>query len=155
MTCLFNVSLNFTIQEELKQKILDRKYHAHEKLPAKRALATQLDVSINTITNADVQLLEEGYIYSIERSGYYIEDITQFVEYQTKRENLPEHLKEIPIEKTGWLSFSHMTANVDIFPFKDWIKSEKDAIKNHQAELAEIAHFQGPYQVRKTIAKLI
>src|SRR5699024_8959517 len=144
--CLFMILLNIDkkqhaghlyqqIYKELKQKILDRKYHAHEKLPAKRALANQLDVSINTITNAYEQLLEEGYIYSIERSGYYIEDITQFnshfvryyieditqfVEYQTKTENLPEHLKETPIEKTGWLSFSHMTANVDLFPFKDW-----------------------------------
>lgn len=143
------------IYKELKQKILDRKYHAHEKLPAKRALANQLDVSINTITNAYEQLLEEGYIYSIERSGYYIEDITRFVDYQTKTENLPEHLKEKPKEKEGWLSFSHMTANVDLFPFKDWLKSEKEAIANHQAELAEITHFQGPYQVRKTIAKLI
>src|SRR5699024_12669460 len=104
------------IYKELKQKILERKYHAHEKLPAKRALANKLDVSINTITSAYEQLLEEGYIYWIERSGYYIEDITQFAEYQTKTENLTEHLKITPIEKTDWRSLSHQTTHVNKSP---------------------------------------
>src|SRR5699024_4009140 len=90
-----------------------------------------------------------------ERSGYYIEDITQFVDQHIKHVSFPEHLKEKNKGKEDWLSLSHMTADISLFPFKDWLKSEKEAINNHSKELAEIGHPQGPYLVRETIARLI
>ncbi len=143
------------IYQELKKKILERQFEAHEKLPPKRTLAKQLDVSINTITNAYEQLLAEGYIYAIERSGYYIEEITKFDKHRHVSRNFPEHLKEATENRNGWLSLSHMTADTALFPFKEWLKSERKAIENHQRDLAEINHPQGPYLVRETIAKFI
>ena len=143
------------IYQELKKKILERQFEAHEKLPPKRTLARQLDVSINTITNAYEQLLAEGYIYAIERSGYYIEEITKFDKHRHVSRNFPEHLKEAIENRNGWLSLSHMTADTALFPFKEWLKSERKAIENHQRDLAEINHPQGPYLVRETIAKFI
>ncbi|WP_249727423.1 GntR family transcriptional regulator, partial [Bacillus paralicheniformis] len=60
------------IYEEIKHAIITKKIHAHMQLPSKRALAQTLDVSKHTIKEAYEQLLAEGYIYSKERSGYYI-----------------------------------------------------------------------------------
>ncbi|WP_155592578.1 PLP-dependent aminotransferase family protein [Lysinibacillus cavernae] len=60
------------IYEEIKQSILSKRLLAHEQLPSKRALSQTLDVSVHTIKEAYEQLLAEGYIYSKERSGYYI-----------------------------------------------------------------------------------
>ena len=143
------------IYKELKEDILDRKFKTHEKLPAKRILAKQLDISINTVTNAYEQLLAEGYIYTIERSGYYVEEITQFKAPDSQPSRFPEKLREQAADKDGWLSLSHMSADVENFPFKEWLKAERDAISKHAEELAVIGHPQGPYMVRESIAKLI
>ena len=59
------------------------------------------------------------------------------------------------ITKEGWLSLSHMTSDISLFPFKQWLKYQEKAIKNHASELTEIEHPQGPYIVRQTISRLI
>ena len=52
-----------------KQDILSQQYNSHEKLPSKRQLANDQNVSINTVKNAYEQLFAEGYIYTKERQG--------------------------------------------------------------------------------------
>ena len=144
------------IYKGIKKKILAGKLLSNEKLPSKRKLADQLEVSVNSVTNAYEQLLAEGYIYAKERRGYYVEDIAQFIIKDDRSKNkLPNDLKEETINKKDWLSLSHMTSDISSFPFKDWMKYQEKAIKNYQTELTEITHPQGPYIVRKTIAHLV
>jgi GntR family transcriptional regulator / MocR family aminotransferase len=144
------------IYKNIKNRILEGSLHSGEMLPSKRRLANSLGVSVNSVTNAYEQLLAEGYILSIERKGYYVENIAQFLgELNMNNKKLASDLKEQHIDKKDWLSFSHMTSDVSNFPFKMWIKCKQTAINNHQAELAEIAQPQGPYTVRKTISRLI
>lgn len=144
------------IYEELKNTILARKAIVNERLPSKRNLADHLNVSINSVSNAYEQLLAEGYIYTIERKGYFVENITQFIDHhESETINFPSDLKEKQVSKEGWLSLSHMTSNVSKFPFKEWLKCQNKAIKNHKQELSEITSPQGPYIVRKTIARMI
>jgi GntR family transcriptional regulator/MocR family aminotransferase len=144
------------IYKEIKESILEGKLQSHEKLPSKRILANQLNVSVNSVSNAYEQLLAEGYIYSMERKGYYVENITQFISKDDLMKNkLPNDLKEEVIIKKDWLSLSHMTSDISSFPFKEWMKYQEKAVENHKIELAEISHPQGPYIVRKTISRLI
>ena len=144
------------IYKGIKTGILAGKLQSHEKLPSKRMLANQLEVSVNSVTNAYEQLLAEGYIYSLERRGYYVENITEFsMKEERVKNNLPDDLKEKNHQKEDWLSLSHMTSDTSLFPFKEWMKHQEKAIKNHQIELTEIPHPQGPYMVRKTISHLI
>ncbi|WP_445659466.1 MocR-like transcriptional regulator GabR [Aeribacillus sp. FSL K6-1121] len=144
------------IYKSLKEAILERKIPTNEKLPSKRKLAEKLEVSINSVSNAYEQLLAEGYIYAIERKGYYVENITQFNNQKEAKMNFPDDLKEEFSKKDeGGLSLSHMTADISMFPFKEWMKCEKIAIKNHKNELSDISHPQGPYLVRKTISRMI
>ncbi len=144
------------IYRGLKHQILEKNLRPHTKLPSKRELANDLRVSVNSVANAYEQLLAEGYIYAIERKGYYVEDIAQFSkEITTELEALPFDLKEERSDKTGWLSFSHMTSDVLLFPFHLWTKSQQKAIKYHRDELSEVTHPQGPYHVRQAIAHLI
>src|SRR5690625_3057489 len=124
------------IYREIKKSILENKFPPSEKLPSKRKLAKELGVSINSVTNAYEQLLAEGYIYTMERKGYYVEDIKQFTSLQelSIRPDFPDDLKEKATGdeyKEGWLSLSHMSTNISMFPFKEWIKCEKIAIKHH------------------------
>lgn len=50
-----------------------------EKLPSKRAFSKHLGISTITVENAYNQLLAEGYIYSIPKSGYYVSHIEPVV----------------------------------------------------------------------------
>lgn len=144
------------IYTELKDHILNENLKAHEKLPSKRSLANQLNVSVNSVTNAYEQLIAEGYIYTKQRRGYYVEDIIPFSSSRLINDNeLPIDLKETTNGHEGRLSFSHMTADLSNFPFDKWLQCQGEALRNHKKELSEIPHFQGPFLVRESIAKMI
>src|SRR5690625_492918 len=145
------------IYEEIKNLILDHKLQYKERLPSKRKLADQLNISINSVSNAYEQLLAEGYIYTVERKGYYVENITQFINREgLMNRPLPNDLKESGFNnKEGWLSFSHMRSDVTLFPYKEWEKCQNLVFKNHKEELSQVSHPQGPYMVRKTISDMI
>lgn len=59
------------IYEKLKKKITDGTYKFGDKLPSKRVTAEDYDVSIITVEHAYEMLIEEGYIISKQRSGFY------------------------------------------------------------------------------------
>lgn len=143
------------IYENLKTLILEHRIAKGEKLPSKRAFAADLGVSLNSVTNAYEQLLAEGYIYTIERKGYFVENITDFAEQRQQHTKFPSNLRESDENKDGWISLSHITTNVSMFPFQEWMKCQQEAIQNHKKELAEISHPQGPLMIRKTIANMI
>ncbi len=60
------------IYEQIKNDIVNSIYSHNTKLPSKRLLAEELDVSVITIEHAYSLLYEEGYIDSRERSGYFV-----------------------------------------------------------------------------------
>ena len=63
------------IYESIKTDILTGRLAEGEKLPSKRKLASNLSVSLITIEGAFKQLVAEGYIYSSERRGFYVNRI--------------------------------------------------------------------------------
>ncbi|AXI10327.1 GntR family transcriptional regulator [Oceanobacillus zhaokaii] len=143
------------IYENLKKLILEHRIPLGEKLPSKRELAIDLGVSINSVTNAYEQLLAEGYIFAIERKGYYIENITDFDQQTQRNAKFPSELRESYTNEEDWISLSHITTDISMFPFQEWLKCQQQAIQYHQKELAQISHPQGPFTVRKTISNMI
>ncbi len=61
-----------TLYESLKKDVIAGKIRQNEKLPSKRALAERLGVSVITVDAAYRLLIDEGYAYSVERSGFYV-----------------------------------------------------------------------------------
>ena len=59
----------------IKEDILSFRLAPDEKLPSKRALAKNLDISTITVESAYGQLMAEGYIYSVPKSGFYVSHI--------------------------------------------------------------------------------
>lgn len=143
------------IYQQIKNQILSGIYKPKEKLPSKRQLAEQLGVSTNSVVVALDQLLAEGYIYSVERKGYFVEDITLYLADDKEVKPLPKHLKETRIFSSDIISFSHMSANMDLFPCKEWLKCEQKAMKAFHHELSFMSHNQGPFEVRQTLAQYI
>ena len=143
------------IYEGIKQAILQRKLVLNEKLPSKRQLANDLQVSVNSVRFAYEQLLAEGYIYAVERQGYFVEDIKLFDLDESVMNAFPTSLKELQVDRSDWISFSHMNTNSELFPFKNWTKHQLKVVDTYLPQLSELPEPQGPYVVRESIAKLI
>ena len=54
----------------IKNDIIQRILKAGEKLPSKRNLARNLNISVITVENAYEQLIAEGYIYSVPKKAF-------------------------------------------------------------------------------------
>ena len=67
--------LYLTLYRQLRAQIETGERKAGEKLPAKRVMASQLGVSVNTVDAAYGQLLSEGFVEARPRSGYYVQPI--------------------------------------------------------------------------------
>ncbi|WP_107948494.1 PLP-dependent aminotransferase family protein [Lysinibacillus parviboronicapiens] len=137
------------IYEEIKQAILMKKLSAHEQLPSKRMLANTLNVSVHTIKEAYEQLLAEGYIYSKERSGYFI------ASFQFEWLQLPQKDKQAPIQPlTNTIKFDFHNGHVDkdAFPFSTWHKLMK---KHFNAHNLSTSPWQGEATLRQDIAHYV
>ena len=66
------------IYEKIKNDIINGVYGFNEKLPSKRTIAEDMKVSVVTVETAYDILQSEGYIFSIERSGYFVSYNTDF-----------------------------------------------------------------------------
>lgn len=63
------------LYEYIVEKIYDKTLKPGSRLPSKKKLAKHLNISENTVDKAYTQLLVEGYIYSVERSGHFVEKL--------------------------------------------------------------------------------
>ncbi|SOC43654.1 PLP-dependent aminotransferase family protein [Salinicoccus kekensis] len=143
------------IYESLKDMIISGKIPKDYRLPSKRELAKDLDVSVNSVATAYDQLIAEGYVYAVEKKGYYTEAINKYNPETTFPESLPESLKEDKVQKRYQYSLSHMTVNSTRFPYKKWMSFQREVIKNHQFDISRLNHPQGPLEVRESIKNLI
>ncbi|QCR32302.1 PLP-dependent aminotransferase family protein [Lysinibacillus sp. SGAir0095] len=133
------------IYEQLKNKIVSQTLSANEKLPSKRSLATILNVSIHTVKEAYEQLASEGYIYSVERSGYYISAYD--VEWtQSIHEEEKKILKSVPK-----IQYNFKNGQVDhqAFPLKIWLKLYR---KHLNSDIVPNGPWQGELSLREQIA---
>ena len=136
------------IYEQLKQKIIEQELAAHTKLPSKRQLAEQLQVSIQTIQVAYEQLLSEGYIYSVERSGYFVSLYEP--EWQPQQPKLAI-TANVEMQK-GEVPFDNLrNGQVDssAFPYTLWQKLYRQQLQIHSLGNGE---WQGEKSLRDEIA---
>ncbi len=63
----------------LKNRIISGEYRANDKLPSKRVMADMTGYSLITVETAYNMLVDEGYVVSKERSGYFVCAIDVFV----------------------------------------------------------------------------
>ena len=78
--------LNQQIYRGLVREIASEKLKAGDRLPSRRSLAMHLGVSLNTVKKAYGQLLDEGFIRSRERSGFYVDQLNPTLLYQVEAE---------------------------------------------------------------------
>lgn len=94
------------LYEDLKKDVISGKVAQGGKLPSKRALAERLNVSVITVDAAYRLLIDEGYVYSKERSGFYVGGGTN---ERADREMKFEFTHEIPTSSDVDFRFSSLS----------------------------------------------
>ncbi|RIJ63809.1 PLP-dependent aminotransferase family protein [Rummeliibacillus sp. POC4] len=151
-----NINLNndspkyVQIYEQLKNTIVTKKLPAHSKLPSKRHLAENLSVSVHTVKEAYEQLDAEGFIYSKERSGYFVSPF-EFEWQQIKETKATQPVTETSPVKTD-IDFHNGHVDASSFPFTSWRKLFK---KYLQPENLVNSPWQGEPTLRFEIAQYV
>lgn len=137
----------------IKNDILTGALKSGEKLPSKRSLADNLSVSLITIENAYSQLLYEGYIYSVEKKGYYISDIENYSIKQN--ENTVKTIASTTKSDSPAVDFQNNPYDKDIFPFSVWAKITRKTLLDHGTELLNKSENKGSAKLRLSIAEYL
>lgn len=138
-----NKPLYEKVYEEIKNDILSGKLKTGERLISKRSIAEQFGVSVVTAESAIAQLIAEGYITAVERSGY-------FIRYSGKGQisdnNRPSFLPEPENDN------AELTGAASLFPFAVWVRLMRSVILDRDINLMKPISCCGVYALRKAIS---
>lgn len=130
----------------IRQDILDGTLRPGQKLPSKRALAQNLEVSKITVEGAYQQLLAEGYISAREKVGYFVEEVERLCppempKIETKR---PEKAEPV-LDLTG--------GGTEGFPFSVWSRLQREVMLDHGEKLLLPMPNRGIPELRRAISQ--
>ena len=130
----------------IRADILSGNLKPGEKLPSKRALAQNLEVSKITVEGAYGQLLSEGYIRAQEKVGYFVEDVLQSLA------NPPVSPQDKNTER--YLSLPDLTGSgTEKFPFSVWSRLQREVMLDYGEALLLPLPNQGVEVLRQAIAE--
>ena len=132
------------LYEAIRADILSGSLPGGEKLPSKRALAEHLSLSKITVETAYAQLLDEGYLTSRERSGYYVAHMPLLAKTQPPSDHAP-----LPEEKPE----TQGSAAAELFPFSVWARLMRGVILDKGQYLLQPVPSAGLYSLRRAIAE--
>lgn len=137
----------------IKNAIIQKQIEVGTKLPSKRKLAEFLNISQTTIEIAYSQLLAEGYITSVPRVGYFVEEIDELPYV----EKIQETNIEIPQKEQKQYQYDFHPGKVDedSFPFALWRTYVKDIFDISSKELLQMGEPQGEIELRNEIANYL
>lgn len=145
-------ALYVQLYEYIKEEIKEGTILPFTKLPAKRKLATYLQVSKNTVEAAYEQLLAEGYIESMSRKGYFVCKIEQMIHVKGSE----ERIGEVPFQEKDYkFDFTQIGVDKNAFPFTVYRKLINDVWQPHNNELLFLGHPQGEWSLREEIANYL
>lgn len=146
MLVINNGVIYLQIYEYFKNEIINGTYKANTKLPSKRNLAKEYKISLNTVDNAYSKLLEEGFIYSKERQGFFVADVGELYVLDNK----PIHIKKE--EENIEYDFSYNGVSAE-FPYKAFKKISATIFDNK--DILEKVDYQGYMPLRVQIAEYL
>ncbi len=146
MLILNNGILYMQIYEYFKNEIINGTYKANTKLPSKRNLAKEYKISLNTVDNAYSKLLEEGFIYSKERQGFFVSDVGELYVLNNKPIHITKEEENIEYD----FSYSGVS---DEFPYKVFKKISSNIFDNK--DILEKVDYQGYLPLRTQISEYL
>jgi len=144
----------------LREDILNGRLQAGDKLPSKREMARSHKLSLITVENAYAQLQIEGYIYSKEKSGYYVEKSAAGIQKRTEQPELGTGRQEGTVQKKQnveeiIVDFSSSDLKKDAFPFATWAKLTRRIMADRENAFLVKPDRQGVLELRFAIAEYL
>ena len=140
-----SVPLYEQLYRRLKEDLLSGAIAGGEKLPSKRALAENLNVSRITVENAYQQLLTEGYLVSKPRSGYYAEHL----------ETLPQVTAPGIRPDAAPHGAPETAVSAGQFPFSVWARLMRGVLLDGREALLQPIPSEGLSALREAIAGML
>ncbi|KFZ26179.1 MAG: HTH-type transcriptional regulatory protein GabR [Candidatus Izimaplasma bacterium HR2] len=133
------------LYEEIRTKILNSEYKKGTKLESVRVLSKKRSVSTTTVEKAYNQLLIEGYITSIPRSGYIVLDVIT-----------PDiSSKNSLVEPLIYKKYENNKLSTDLFDIKSYKKIINKVINYDYEKLYTECDPRGEIELREEIRKFI
>lgn len=128
----------------IRGDILSGKLKPGERLPSKRTLCRNLEVGKTTVETAYAQLLDEGYICSREKVGYFVESVHRPAPVlpDTRTQPLPKQSCVVDLTANGTLHF----------PFTVWNRLQREVVLDLGEKLLAPMEQFGVMALRQAIA---
>ena len=138
------VPLYEALYRHIREDILSGALGPGEKLPSKRSLAENLEVSKITVEAAYNQLLSEGYICSREKVGYFVEAV--------QRQAVPP-VRSLPENTGDPVPVLDLTGSAAVrFPFSVWSRLQREVVLDYGEKLLLPMPNQGILELRQAIS---
>lgn len=128
----------------IRRDILEGTLKPGTKLPSKRALSQNLEVSKITVEAAYNQLLAEGYIRSQEKVGYFVEAVEGRNPPPPTQAEQPQKQREFLLDLTG--------IGTEQFPFSVWSRLQREVMLDYGSQLLLPLPNRGVMELRQAIA---
>ncbi|MCH5198915.1 MAG: PLP-dependent aminotransferase family protein [Oscillospiraceae bacterium] len=131
------------LYEELRNDIITGVYPYSARLPSKRTLADKAGISVITAEHALALLMDEGYIESRERSGYFV------IYSENRIFGKPERTSRMPLP--------HLPGRIpeESFPLSVLAKTMRKVLSDYGEEILKKSPNTGTQELRNAIAKYL
>ena len=140
----------YSLYAGIRDEILSGKLESGARLPSKRVLAENFSVSVITVQNAYEQLLAEGYIYSRQRSGYFVAEVN--ADFYGRR--------DIPAEQEACkeeykIDFVKGSTLFEMFPFSVWSGLLRGVLSDCGEHLLERVPCDGDSELKRALSNYL
>ena len=140
-------SLYEQLYRAIKADILSGALGPGDKLPSKRMLANHLEVSVITVKTAYEQLIAEGYLYGVEKKGYFVSPVERL------HGAVAAPAAVAPQREAQWfLDFAASSTAEEQFPFSTWARLMRRTILEQDTGLLRPTPSTGVAELRRAIA---
>lgn len=143
------------LYRQVRDHILSGKLPADARLPSVRELASELATSRNTVEAAYQELLAEGYLYSKERSGYFVSPLDQ----EAAPRSLPRSERRIDRapQPLAAYRFDFHPARLDpqSFPTALWRRCFLQTLAASGKDLLQYGDPQGEWELRRQLQQYL
>ncbi len=148
------------IYSSIKKQILNGSLAENEKLPSKRSLSQNLGVSVITVQNAYAGLIDDGFIYSVEKKGFFVSGIINTAagrDEKAQKNNFEKIVQDEGTEKnqTFFTDFTSNSTSFEKFPFGLWARTLRQVLNSGDEKLLLKNPAKGVFELRLAIAKYL
>ena len=140
-----HIPLYQRLYEDIKTKIINKEYKKNSKLESVRGLAKRLNISTTTVEKTYNQLLIEGYVKSVPRSGYIVLDVHAFEQVDMYK----------MIEPIKYMQYSNNQLTEDLFDIKSYKSIVSKVINYDSDKLYTECDPRGEVELREEIRKYV